>query len=193
MTRASAGRRRRRFERRGRRTGSYKSLFKDPQRFSIAGWLAFDPIVGPLAAAEMAITWIEERTPITIQNVEGVLVMISADYTPPATMELKGHADDLVKKARLVTSRATESELAWLAQSSGALTSLITNLIRGNVMGFELAAKVLRQAGWGEILDRFGARIAPSLRARFPAYEGPLTPAARELLAAWRAKTEAKT
>jgi hypothetical protein len=193
MTRASAGRRRRRLETRGRPTGSYTSLFKDPQRFSIAGWLALDPIVGPLAAAETAITWIEERTPITFRNVEGLLVMISADYTPPATKELKDHADDLVKKARLVTSRATESELAWLTQSSGALKALITFLIRGNIMGFEQVAKVLRQAGWGEILDRFGARIAPSLRAQFPLYEGPLTAAARELLAALRAKTAPKT
>jgi hypothetical protein len=118
--------------------------------------------------------------------------MISADYTPPATRKLKDYADELTKKARLVTSRATARELAWLTQSSGALQALITFLIRGDIVGFEQATKVLRQAGWHEILDRFGTRIAPSLRAQFPLYEGPLSAAARELLAALRARTAPK-
>jgi hypothetical protein len=138
VTKASAGRRKRRFERRGGRpTGSYKSLLTDPQRFSIATWLTLAPIYGPHVAARAAAVWIEERTPITLEIVKGLLRMISANYKEPTSAKasksrrprrlrqparnLDGYASQLADKARLMTARSTEHEFAWLTQSSGAL------------------------------------------------------------------------
>jgi len=132
MTKASPGRRSRRLERRGRPAGSYKSLFKDAQRFSIAAWLASEPRCGPHVAARMAIVLIEERTPITIQDVEGLLLVIGADYKATASAkartssDLDGRASQLADKARLMIARATPRELAWLTRSSGALRALST-------------------------------------------------------------------
>ena len=132
MTKASPGRRSRRLERRGRPAGSYKSLFKDAQRFSIAAWLASEPRYGPHVAARMAIVLIEERTPITIQDVEGLLLVIGADYKATASAkartssDLDGRASQLADKARLMIARATPRELAWLTRSSGALRALST-------------------------------------------------------------------
>ena len=146
LSKASVGRRKRRFERRGGRpTGSYKSLLTDPQRFSIATWLTLEPIYGPHVAARAAAVWIEERTPITLEFVKGLLRMISANYKEPTSAKasksrgprrlrqparnLDGYASQLADKARLMTARATEHEFAWLTQSSGALFALMKFII----------------------------------------------------------------
>jgi hypothetical protein len=205
VTKASAGRRKRRFERRGGRpTGSYKSLLKDPQRFSIATWLTLAPIYGPHVAARAAAVWIEERTPITLEFVKGLLRMISANYKEPTSAKasksrgprrlrqparnLDGYASQLADKARLMTARSTEHEFAWLTQSSGALFALMKFIMEGNTVGADQAIKLLRHAGWGEIIDRIGGRLAPDVRAKFPPFEGPLTAQAQRLLAALRAR-----
>jgi hypothetical protein len=205
VTKASVGRRKRRFERRGGRpTGSYKSLLTDPQRFSIATWLTLAPIYGPHVAARAATVWIEERTPITLEFVKGLLRMISANYKEPTSAKasksrgprrlrqparnLDGYASQLADKARLMTARATEHEFAWLTQSSGALFALMKFIMEGNTVGADQAIKLLRQAGWGEIIDRIGGRLAPDVRANFPPFEGPLTAQAPRLLAALRAR-----
>ena len=194
MTKASETRRRRRFEKRGRPTGSYRPLLTDPQRFSIATWLTLEPIFGPHVAARAVTVWIEEMTPITIQDVEGLLLVIGADYKPPISdkasraRDLDAYASQLADKARLMTVRATEREFAWLTQSSGALLAGMKFLMEGNVAGRDLALKVLRQSGWGEILDRIGSRLAPAVLANFPPFEGPLSAQAQQLLAVLRAR-----
>ena len=188
MTRAP-GRRKRRFERRGGRpTGSYKPLLTDPQRFSIATWLTLEPIFGPHVAARAAAVWIEEETPITVEFVKGLLRRIGADYKSPADRDLDSYASQLADKARLMIARATEREFAWLTQSSGALLAGMKFLMEGNVAGRDLALKVLRQSGWGEILDRIGSRLAPAVLANFPPFEGPLSAQAQQLLAVLRAR-----
>ena len=192
MTKASPGRRSRRLERRGRPTGSYKSLFKDAQRFSIAAWLASEPRYGPHVAARMATILIEERTPITIQDVEGLLLVIGADYKAtasakaPTSSDLDGRASQLADKARLMIARATPRELAWLIQSSAALGALSTFFVDENLTGVDRTIELLLRAGWHEILDRIVGRLDPALRARFPPYEGDLGPKGRWLLAVIR-------
>jgi hypothetical protein len=188
VTKASAGRRRRRLEKRGRPTGTYASLFKDPQRFSIVAWVTLEPIFGPHVAARAATVWIEEKTPITIQTVQNLLIMVGADYASPpgASEDLDDHARALARKARLVTSRATRREFAWLTQSSGALLALMRSLAEGDVEGANRAVELLQEAGWGEIVERINRRLVPALRANFPPFEGPLTAKARRLLAAMR-------
>jgi hypothetical protein len=189
VTKASAGRRQRRVERRGRPAGSYASLFKDRQRFSIAAWLALEPIVGPHAAARGAIVWIEEKAPITIQDVEGMLHVAGADYVPATPSEdLNDRARTLARKARLVTSRATKRELSWLCQSSGALAALARFMADGDAVGIATTLELMREVGWGEILDRVGRRLTPALRSNFLPYEGPLTARVRRLLAAMQAQ-----
>ena len=193
MTKASPGRRSRRLERRGRPAGSYKSLFEDAQRFSIAAWLASEPRYGPHVAARMAIVLIEERTPITIQDVEGLLLVIGADYKATASAkartssDLDGRASQLADKARLMIARATPRELAWLTRSSGALRALSTFFfVDENLTGVDRTIELLLRAGWHEILDRIVGRLDPALRASFPPYEGDLGPKGRWLLAVMR-------
>jgi hypothetical protein len=187
MTKASESRRKRRFERRGRPTGSYRPLLKDRQRFSVATWLTLKPLFGPHIAARAAVVWIEGKTPITVESVEGLLLKIGADYEPVANGDLDAYSSQLADKARLVTSRATELEFAWLTQSSGALVALIKFIMEGDVAGFDQVLKVLRQVGWGEILDRIGRRLAPALLAKFPSFEGRLSDRAQHVLAILRA------
>jgi hypothetical protein len=68
-------------------------LLKDPQRFSIAAWLAFEPRFGPHVAARMSTVLIEEQTPITIQDVEGLLLVIGADYKEPTSAKASNSRD----------------------------------------------------------------------------------------------------
>ena len=189
VTKASASRRRRRLENRGRPAGSYKSLLKDdPQRFSIAAWLTLEPVCGPHIAARAATVWFEEKTPITIQDIEGLLVMIGADYAAPGTGDLTDHARKLAAKARLVTSRATPREFEWLIVSSGALLALMKFVLEGNLVGIDRTLELLQRAGWREVLDHTSRRLVPALRAHFPPYEGSLSGSARRLLATLRAR-----
>jgi len=189
MTKASESRRKRRFERRGRPTGSYRPLLKDRQRFSVATWLTLKPLFGPHIAARAAVVWIEGKTPITVESVEGLMLRIGADYKPAPASErdFNSYASQLAKKARLVTSRATELERAWLDQSTGVLITLVTFVMEGNVSGIAQALKMLRQSGWDEILDRVGGRLTPALRANFPPFKGRLSAKARHVLAILRA------
>ena len=195
MTRASPSRRSRRLERRGRPTGSYKPLLKDPQQFSIAAWLAFEPRFGPHVAARLAIVLIEEKTPITIQDVEGLLLAIGADYKPPTsdkasrTRDLDSYASQVAEKARLMTARAPPREKAWLTQSSGALGALATFLMNDKPTGVDRTIELLLRAGWHEILDCIVGRLDLALlRASrgIPPYEGSLSAKTRSLLAVMR-------
>jgi hypothetical protein len=188
MTKASASRRRRRLENRGRPAGSYKSLLKDPQRFAIAAWLTLEPVCGPHVAARAATVWLAEKTPITIQDIEGLLVMIGADYAAPGTSDLADHARELAAKARLVINRATPLEFEWVIVSSGALLALMKFVLEGNLVGIDRTLELLQQGGWREVLDHTNRRLVPALRAHFPPYEGSLSGSARRLLATLHAR-----
>jgi hypothetical protein len=132
--------------------------------------------------------WLAEKTPITIQDIEGLLVMIGADYAAPGSGDLADHARELAAKARLVTNRATPREFEWLIVSSGALLALVKFVLEGNFVGIDRTLELLQQTGWREVLDQTNRRLVPALRAHFPPYEGPLSIAAGRLLAVLRAK-----
>ena len=193
MTKSSAARRQRRLAskpQRGRPSGTFRPLLKDPQRFSIAAWLLFEPVVGPHVAARLAIVAIEETGPIEISTIEGMLVT-SAAYLPPpgaAAADFDEQARSLAAKGRLAASRATESELAWLVRSSGALRGLIGFMGAGNWVGFELSRKLLWQADWASVLTRIGRRfdIPTDPKDLQPFDKRRLRAAGRRLLAAMR-------
>jgi hypothetical protein len=191
MSKSSAARRQRRLARkpqRGRPSGTFRALLKDPQRFSVAAWLLFEPVLGPHVAARLAIVAIEENTPIELSTLEGALVT-SAAYLPPrgaAAVDFDEQARSLTAKAKLVASRATEDELAWLVGSSGALRGLIGFMAAGNWLGVEQARKLLQQAGWGDVLSRIGQRfdLPPDATSLRPFDKNRLRVGGRRLLAA---------
>src|SRR6516162_5189135 len=90
MTRASPARRARRMARkRGRRKGSHVPLARDPQRYTYAAWLAFTTLgLGPYQAGKLGIVLIEETTPIRVEDVDRLLVVVSAAW--------EGDEDDLL-------------------------------------------------------------------------------------------------
>jgi len=171
---------------RGRPTDSFKSLFTDPQRFSVAACSAIAPHIGPHAAARAAIAWVEENTPITIEVVEELLLIAGTSYTAGAATATGSVLDDrarsLVRKVQLVSSRATERELAWLTQSSGLVGALLEFIAQGNSLGVKKSVELLRQAGWEDVPERIGRRLTPALRGGFPPYEGTITTRLRRLL-----------
>jgi hypothetical protein len=201
MTKSSAAaRRKRRLEHKpkpGRPPGTFASLFKDPQRFSVATWLLLEPMLGPHRAACSAIILIEEITPIEIGTIDGLISTASADYMPPrgTYSDLDDRARDLAAKAKLVASRATERELAWLAVSAEALRGLVAFVVMGDAVGTDQSLMILRHADWGEIIARVGRRLGIALReeAIQPFSESRLRVAGRRLLEAMRAKSAAKT
>jgi hypothetical protein len=197
MTASSAARRQRRLkkklERRGRPRGTFAALLKDPQRFSVATWLLLEPGLGPHRAACLATVLIEETTPIELGTVEGLLSTASAAYRPPpgTSADLDDRARALADKAKLVTSRASESEFDWLSISSGALRARIIFAVAGDERGIEHAVKILRHAGWGKLLARLGHRLDPvGIR---PFDQDRLRAAGRKLLEALRERDTLKT
>ena len=200
MTKSSPGRVGRRLKHRpkgGRPAGSFRPLLSDPQCSSVAAWLLLEPMFGPHVAARLAIVTIEETTPIEFSAIEGLLVT-SADYLPPrgaADADFDEQARSLVAKARLIASRANETELDWLVVSSGALRGLINFAAQGNWGGVEVAQKLLRQAGWGDILARLAHRLDIPLESESlqPFDKDRLRAAGRRLLAAMRPEITSKS
>ena len=202
MTKSSSARRERRLGRKlkskgGRPSGTFRPLLTDPQRHSVAAWLLCEPVFGPHRAAKLAIVTIEETTPIVFSTLEGLLVT-SADYMPPrgaADADFDEQARSLAAKAKLIASRANETELNWLVFSSGALRGLIKFMAEGNWSGVVEAQRLLRQAGWADILARLARRLdipseAENLR---PFDKGRLRAAGRRLLAAMRPEITTKS
>ena len=197
MTRSSAARRQRRLKqksKRGRPAGSFTDLLKDSQRFTVATWWAFEPALGPHVAARLATVLIEEQRPLELAALEDLLVVVSGDYASGPGGSLDDHASGLAAKSRLVASRATERELAWLTRSSGALVALVEFLAEGNWRAAWRALELLRGAGWNPVIERVGRRIGGALRSNAaPFDEGRLQAAGRRLLAAMKAAKAAKT
>ena len=194
MTRSSVARRQRRLA--GRPSGTFRSLLKDPQRHSVAAWLLFEPMFGPHAAARLAIAAIDEDSPIEFSTLDGVLMAASFTYKPPRgapAADFNEQARSLATKARLVASRATETELTWLAASSGRPGSLIGFTAAGNWVGLEQSQKLLKQAGWGDVLKRIARRldIPADVKSLTPFDRDRLRAGGQRLLAATRARLKA--
>jgi hypothetical protein len=182
----------------GRPAGSFRPLLKDPQRFTCPAWLLLEPLFGSHAAARLAIVAIEETTPIEFSTIEGLLSVASAEYLPPrgaAAADFDEQARSLAAKARLIANRATGTELDWLILSSGALRALIKFTAEGNWSGVAEAHKLLRQAGWADILARLARRLDIPLEPGElrPFDRNRLRAGGRRLLAAMRPEVPPKS
>jgi hypothetical protein len=194
MSKSSVARRQRRLALkplRGRPSGTFRPLLKDPQRFTVAAWLLLEPVFGPRAAGRLAIVAFEEKTPIEFTTLEGAMVM-SFTYLPPQgapAADFDEQARSLEAKAKLLASRATAKELDWLIASSAALLGLIGFMAVGNWLGVRLAQKSLQQAGWGDLLARIGRRfdLPADMQSLRPFDKNRLRAAGRRLLAAIKA------
>ena len=184
MTSASPARRKRRLARkRGRREGSHIPLARDPQRYSYAVWLAFTTLgLGPYQAAKLAIVLIEQTTPIRVEDVEGLLVVVSAAWEGDEDELLDEYVHATVRKARLVIGRASDDERAWLSRSAGAIEAIIRNIRAGDMAGANRALAVLNGNDWRSVIEQVRQRIEPALISNVPPYEFPLKRAARQLL-----------
>jgi hypothetical protein len=186
MTQSSLARRQRRLKRKGRPIGSHRSLLADPRRFSIAAWHAFSDAIGSHPAARLAVVLLEETTPITIEDLEGVLVVASSSYEPPRAAKkytLDDRAFDLARRAKLVADRATRREMDWLVTCSGALRAVVFFIAANDAAGASRALEILRGAGWTEVIEHVRRRFEDALCSNFPPFEGRLRAAARQLLA----------
>jgi hypothetical protein len=192
MSRASSGRRERRLTKKkllGRPTGTHVSLFKDRQRFAIAAWIALAPDLGTLTTARLVTVLIEEDTPIRIEDVEGLRLLISAPFKPPALKAAFGVDDaarQLQQKAKLIRGRATGSEMQWIETSASALRLLVYFFVRDDVPGMRRSLDILRQAGWGKTSARIGRRLEAALKSNIPPRDDPVGPAIRRALDALR-------
>lgn len=190
MSRASAGRRERRVEKKkqlGRPPGTHKSLFKDQQRFAIAAWIAFMPDYGPHDTAKLVRVLIEEDTPIRIEDVEGLRLVISAPYAPPTpSADFDDVARQFQQKAALIRDRATGSEMEWLSVSASGLRGLIYFFRRNDLPGMRRSIDILRSAGWGKTAERVGRRLGTALRSNIPPRDDPVGPKMQRALDAIR-------
>jgi len=197
MTRASPARRERRLERKNLRRpkGSHVPLARDPQRHTYATWLAFSELgLGPYLAGKLAIVLIEEETPIRAEDVDGLLVVVSAAWEGPKDEKLDDYVHDTVRKARLVVGRATDPERAWLARSAGAIKGIVNSIAASDIHGAHLALAVLDGNDWRGVVEQVRKRIDGALLGNMPPYQWPLKAAARRLLeAARKNRTENKS
>ena len=188
MTRASPARRARRMARkRGRREGSHVPLARDPQRYTYAAWLAFTRLgLGPYQAGKLAVVLIEETTPIRVEDVDHLLVVVSAAWEGGEDEMLDDYVHATVRKARLVIGRTTDDERAWLSRSAGAIEAIIRSIKTGDMAGANRALDVLGGNDWRGVIEQARQRIEPALISNVPPYEFPLKRAARQLLEAVR-------
>ena len=144
---STQSRRQRRLSRRGRGRpqGSRVRLSSDPQRFALATWLALHETgFGPYTAAYLAAVLIESEGRITIENVEDVLVNVSAELGSRTTTLVR-RADRLVRKASESFPRVSDTERGWLGQSAGSIQGLLHFVAENNVAG---ACRCLGRHTW---------------------------------------------
>jgi hypothetical protein len=156
-------------------------LLDDPDRFEIAAWLAFSAGLGleDYPAARLVI-FLAADAPITTESIDSVLLKSS---TVHKTATVDGRTDRIVRKARESVVRANASERAWLDYSSGLIVAAIRTAAAANTARVALVAlDRLRAAGWGDILDRIGARIEDSSRSNFLAADNELSRSAARML-----------
>lgn len=169
----------------GRPVGTFRPLLTDPQRHSIAAWLLLRRLLGPHIAARLAIVAIDETEPIEIGRIEGLLTMLSAEYTPSPNSDFDDRARALAAKAKRAASRATDAEFEWLIASTAYLRGLIGFVAAGNWTGVHVTYRLLLERGWGEVLARFTRRLHLADASK-PIDQARLQAAGRRLLEACR-------
>ena len=178
MTRASAARRERR-----RRPPGMVPIERHPQRFEIACWWAFVGMgCGQFDAARRALLAVKGG-PITVEDIEGMLHLASAEIPlPPPNPDEPGAG-----LRRLSAKAKRQGPQRWLVQSSGLIRGLIGFIAKENVVGAALALDGLATLGWRPLLMGLAKRIEVALGSNLPPADlDQLGPAARRLLAELR-------
>jgi len=154
---------------------------RDRQQFEIAAWWAFHEMgCGPFDAARRALLAIRSGT-ITMQDIEGVLHMASAQIPLPTPFDPLD-PDAGLRRLSAKAKRAKASK--WLVDSSGTLRALITFIAANNVTGVAIAFDRLFRLGWRETLMGLHQRIETALGSNLPPSDlDRLSPAVRGLLA----------
>ena len=187
MTKASAARIARR---RGRPKGSATAIERDSQRFEIACWWAFHGMgFGPFDAARRALL-VTKGGPFTMADVEGVLVMASAQIPLPQPFDPL----DPQKGLRRLSAKAKRTRPSeWLIFSSALLQALIKFVTINNMIGIATASDGLIRLGWGPTIMGLVERIETALKSNLsPADFDKLSPAVRRLLAELRPERESE-
>jgi hypothetical protein len=162
---------------RGRPHGATIRLLDDPRRFEAAAWIAFFKL-GPYPAGYLTAFFASDK-PITTESVEAVLLKSATAHSG----DVEEYADRMWRrKIRQVIARADKREQAWLTMSASLILAVCKHVAEGNAGGMQISLVMLRQAGWGETLDRIGKRVEASLRSNFPPAECPLSRTAARLL-----------
>jgi hypothetical protein len=167
--------------RRGRPEGSIIPLLSDPRRFEVATWFAAIRYgLVPYQAGYLTALLIASNKPITTESIDDVLLISSTKHSSKAVE----YADRLQhRKVRQVIARANEREMTWLRMSSDYILVMLQCAAQSNWSGVAFTLELLRQAGWGDTLDRIGRRFEASLRGtNFPPAGGKLSRTAARLL-----------
>ena len=157
---------------------------RDPQRFEIACWWAFHGMgFGPFDAARRALL-ATNGGPISMEDVEGVLIMASAKIPLPQPFDPLD-PDKGLRRLSAKAKRAKPSE--WLIISSGLVQALITFIATNNMTGIATACDGLMKLGWGPTIMGLAQRIEAALGSNLPPADlAKLSPAVRRLLAGLR-------
>jgi hypothetical protein len=159
---------------------------RDPQRFEIACWWAFHEMgFGKFDAARRALL-ATKSGPITLEDVEGVLIRASATIPLPQPFDRA----DPDKGLRRLSAKAEHAKPSlWLTTSAGMVQGLITFIANSNMTGICVAYDGLIKLGWGPTIMGLTDRIEAALESNLPPAEiAKLSPAARRLLADLRPK-----
>ena len=156
----------------------------DPQRFEIACWWTFHGMgFGPFDAARRALL-ATNGGPISMEDVEGVLIMASAKIPLPQPFDPLD-PDKGLRRLSAKAKRAKPSE--WLIISSGLVQALITFIATNNMTGIATACDGLMKLGWGPTIMGLAQRIEAALGSNLPPADlAKLSPAVRRLLAGLR-------
>jgi len=157
---------------------------RDPQRFEIACWWAFTEMgLGKFDAARRALL-ATKGGPITLEDIEGVLVRASATIPLPQPFD----PEDPDKGLRRLSAKAQRAAPSpWLINSASLVQGLITFIAAGNMIGVCFAYDGLLRHGWGPVILGLADRIEAALKSNLPPAEiEKLSPAVRRLLAELR-------
>jgi hypothetical protein len=162
---------------------------RDAQRFEIACWWAFTGMgFGSFDAARRALL-VTKGGPITLEDIEGVLVRASVAIPLPQPFD----PIDPDRGLRALTAKAKRAKPApWLVASSGLIRGLIRFIADGNMTAIAVTYDGLIKLGWGETILGLADRIERALQSNLPPGDlDALSPAARKLVARLR-RTPAK-
>jgi hypothetical protein len=167
--------------RRGRPLGTVVPIERDRQRFEIAAWWAFVEMgCGPFDAARRALLAVKGGR-ITIEDIEGVLQLASAEIPLPQPY----NPEDKDKGLRRLAAKARRQPPAeWLTQSSAHVQALVIFTAKGNIAGICAALDNLLRLGWRPVIDGLAERIKAAFGSNLPPADVErLSPAVRRFLA----------